>query len=333
MNSVRIKECTELSAEILKNFELSELPISNIILKCLRLCRLLGDEDGILLFTYESSGYPSNTEGVPAEAWRIASIAGRRYFEKTEKNGKTGSVEYAHLTLIAEMEENIASQKIHLAASADPDISVSSANPSQYVYSPVGNVAERNRIVSSIKASQKWLQKITGNLYGYILQIYNRLTYGNIIEDTFTLARLKTNEKLTELCPNTVGKFVAVYDNMDSDNPEDWANAVHSCRRILLDLADAVYPAQEDPIEVNGKQIKVGKDQYVNRLIQFVSCKEGSRTYRDVVGADLSSIGKRLDAIYSATNKGTHDDVTKEEASRYIIHTYLLISDIIALVE
>lgn len=58
MNSARIKECTELSSEILKNFELSELPVSNIILKCLRLCRLLGDEDGILLFSYESSGYP-----------------------------------------------------------------------------------------------------------------------------------------------------------------------------------------------------------------------------------------------------------------------------------
>ena len=49
MNSQRIKECTDLATEILKNFELSELPVSKIILKCLRLCRLLGDEDGILL--------------------------------------------------------------------------------------------------------------------------------------------------------------------------------------------------------------------------------------------------------------------------------------------
>lgn len=57
MNSERIIECTKLSEEILKNFELSELPVSKIILKCLRLCRLLNDEDGILLFTYESSGY------------------------------------------------------------------------------------------------------------------------------------------------------------------------------------------------------------------------------------------------------------------------------------
>ena len=51
------------------------------------------------------------------------------------------------------------------------------------------------------------------------------------------------------------------------------------------------------------------------------------------MGADLASIGERLDAIYNATNKGTHSDVSKEEAARYIVHTYLLISDIIALIE
>ena len=44
-----------------------------------------------------------------------------------------------------------------------------------------------------------------------------------------------------------------------------------------------------------------------------------------------SSIGMRLDAINEAVCKGTHVDVSKDEASRYIIHTYLLISDIISI--
>ena len=45
----------------------------------------------------------------------------------------------------------------------------------------------------------------------------------------------------------------------------------------------------------------------------------------------MGSIGMRLDAINDAVCKGTHVEVTKDEASRYIIHTYLLISDIISL--
>ena len=32
MNSGRLKECTDLSSEILKNFELSELPVSKMML-------------------------------------------------------------------------------------------------------------------------------------------------------------------------------------------------------------------------------------------------------------------------------------------------------------
>ena len=84
---------------------------------------------------------------------------------------------------------------------------------------------------------------------------------------------------------------------------------------------------------VGGRAIKVGKDQYINRLVQFIASKEGSKTFADVVGADLSSIGERLDAIYEATNKGTHAEIAKDEASRYIIHTYLLISDIVSLTD
>ena len=61
--------------------------------------------------------------------------------------------------------------------------------------------------------------------------------------------------------------------------------------------------------------------------------KASTAAYWDVVGADISSIGMRLDAINDAVCKGTHAEITKDEASRYIIHTYLLISDIVALID
>lgn len=333
MNSARIIECTELASEILKNFELSELPISNILLKCLRLCRLLNDQEGIKLFTYENSGYPSTPNGMPPESWRVADLAGRRYKIKEETKGKTSINEYARTELLSDLEITIEAQKIRLSAAKDPDVSISSSNPNQYVFNPKGNTVERNDIVKNIKDTQNLLQKVKGRLYNYILAIYNKLTYGNIVEDTFTKSRLIVNDKLSTICPKAIEKFVAVYDNMDSDNPENWANAVHSCRRILLDLADALYPPKDEPIVINGKPIKVGQDQYINRLVQFVSSKSTSETYSRIVGSNLSSIGERIDAIYNATNKGTHVEVTKDEASRYIVHTYLLISDIISLVD
>lgn len=330
LNSNRIKECTELSSEILRNFELSEIPIGNVVLKCLRLCRLLGDQKGIALFTCESSGYPCGANGnFTEDAEKIALLAHRVYQDYDYKTRKlVGYVSYA---LVSDIESSIETLRIKLAASADPNISITSANPNQFVSAPTGNSTERSQITFQINQKTQILAQIKGALYNYILTIYNKLVYGNIVEDIFTESRMKVNQKLGEYCPKAIEKFVSVYENLSSDNPEDYANAVHSCRRILLDLADALYPPSDTPIQVNGKPIKIGADQYINRLIQYISSKSGSKTYNDVVGADLSSIGKRLDAINDAVCKATHTDITKEEAQRYIIHTYFLISDIISL--
>ena len=324
MNSERIKDCTILSAEVLKNFELSELPIGSILLKCLRLCRFLGDDTGIQLFQYETSGYPTDEHGKwSSVAWTIAEIAGRVTLSEGVKQGDT--------QLLSEIESLIESNRIRLKSAFDPNINISSANPNQTVFTPLGNSTERRNILERIRELENTKARVSGRLYDYIVKVYYKLAYNNILEDTFTRARLKANEQLVLICPSAVQKFVAVYENMDSSNPEDWANAVHSCRRILLDLADSLFPPREEPIIVEGKHIKVGRDQYINRLIQFINAHSGSDSYKRIVGSDLASIGDRLDSIYNASNKGSHSEVTKEEASRYIIHTYLLISDILTL--
>lgn len=331
MNTNRINDCTALSKEILEDFELTRIPIENVILKCLRLCRLLGDNTGIQLFTYESSGYPCSPAGLSQDVWQIAQLAGRTYMTPNPVNPSL--MQYFHIPeLLCEFQSVIDTNNMQISAAVDPNVSIVGA-PYQQIGYQRSNQMERTSSATAVTNAQRWLQVIRGRLYDYILQIHNNLLYGNIVEDTFTQARLGTNLRLNTLCPQAINKFVSVYNNMGSDNPEDWANAVHSCRRILVDLADALYPPRNELIKVGNREIKVGHDEYINRLVQFIESKKGSKTYSDVVGADLSSIGKRLDAINDAVCKGTHTEITKDEASRYIIHTYLLISDIVALME
>ena len=64
-------------------------------------------------------------------------------------------------------------------------------------------------------------------------------------DSIFSQFRKEADEKLETLAPSILGKLTSVYDNLGSENPEDWANAVHSCRRILVDLADALYPPKD----------------------------------------------------------------------------------------
>ncbi|MCI5165444.1 MAG: hypothetical protein D3903_04980 [Candidatus Electrothrix sp. GM3_4] len=134
--------------------------------------------------------------------------------------------------------------------------------------------------------------------------------------------------------PDSKEKFYSVYSNLESNNPEDWANAVHSCRRILQALADKLYPPQNGKTvkKPGGKAIKIGKDDYKNRIVLYVEDKSESKRFQEIVGSHLKYLGERLDAVYEATNKGSHGEMScREEAERYIIFTYLLIGDILSL--
>lgn len=106
---------------------------------------------------------------------------------------------------------------------------------------------------------------------------------------------------------------------------------MHSCRRILQEMADVIYPPREDKV-IKGKTIKLGAENYINRLIAYVDEYADSETFENIVGSNLSYLGERLNAIYKAANKGSHAIITtKEEADRYVIYTHLVIGDILSL--
>jgi hypothetical protein len=43
-------------------------------------------------------------------------------------------------------------------------------------------------------------------------------------------------------------------------------------------------------------------------------------------------LGDRLDAVFKAAQKGSHADiVTREEADRYVVYTYMIVGDLMSL--
>jgi len=136
--------------------------------------------------------------------------------------------------------------------------------------------------------------------------------------------------------PDAVQRFTAAYDNLRSENPEDWSNAVHSCRRILQDLADAVFPATDEDRQVQDeggmKKVKLGKGHYINRIIAFLGDRSSSARFEQIVGSHLRFVGDRLDAVFSAAQKGSHQTILRrEEADRFVVYTYLIVGDVLSL--
>ena len=330
----RNTEALELSEEILRNFELSEIPNQNIILKCFRLARLTNDIDSIEWLKYEANGYEKNEEGfLTTSAWEASKKSGRRYLGDDPKSTKQNpkKLEYAFTETIAVLESSLEAAKSRMVVAYDRNVSLSSHSTYNQI-APPNNSRERNDISNIIIRQTAKIEKVKSRLYQYVSNVNYELKFGEITEDIFSRKRKFVDNTLKDISPESIQKFVSVYENIQSKNDEDWANAVHTCRRIIKEVADVLYPPSKDPVELpGGKKIQIGEEQYINRLIQYISSKSDSGSFKGIVGSHLRFIGERLDSVHNAANKGTHTEVTIEEAERYIIYTYLILGDILSL--
>jgi hypothetical protein len=328
-----LEEALTLSETILRNIELTELPLANIALKAIRLARLLNDFEMQQIFQFEVAGYPSTPSGVPHAAFQLALKANRGYkrIDTTTKEEK----QVVHLESIEQLEHEIEMAQSALRAAADRDISISSSNPHQNVFAPMGNAMERRSIREAAQAAARRLSARRTLIHEYALTKHYELKFSGIADDIFSRIRERVDSAIGAVVPDAVNMLGAVYDNLRSDNTEDWSNAVHSCRRILQQLADAVYPAREDRAihdNVKKKVIKLGKDNYINRLIAYMEDRSSSERFQHIVGSHLGFLGDRLDSVFQAAQKGSHDViVSREEADRYVVYTYLAVGDILTM--
>lgn len=303
-------EALSLSETILSEIELNIAPLNTIALKASRLARLVGEVDLQKIMLYESSGYPSGDGGVEPEVWRLGKKAGRVQ-TKTEDGASKSTMK---MSAIEQLEAEMSFAK-NLPSTALPWERKSSA----------AAITNLSRIIAQRRAF----------IYEFVSGIYHELKFSAVASDVFDRTRMKVDKKIGDIIPDAVKRFSAVYENLKSKNNEDWSNAVHSCRRILQDAADALYPAREDKvIEVGGKKktISLGADNYINRLVAYVEENATSKRFDEIVGSHMKYLGERLDSIFKAAQKGSHDVIsTQDEADRYVIYTYLVIGDILQL--
>jgi hypothetical protein len=167
-NRKALAEALELSSEILRNLELDEIPLQNIALKASRLARLLNDFDYQRILAYEAGGYPTAPTGVSQDIWQLGVIAGR-VFQDEDRTTKELK-DYMFTESIGEIEESLKIIDTALAAARDPDISVSSANPNQFVSAGIVNRQERFAIRTTAKEQAKRLASRRNFIYQYVLQ-------------------------------------------------------------------------------------------------------------------------------------------------------------------
>jgi hypothetical protein len=324
-----LDEALALSAEILRDVEADQVPLTSVALKASRLARLLNDFESQAIMEYEVSGYPVDSSGIlPPEVWESAVRAGRKYEEVDTKTKEPR--EYVYVESISSLEKQIEMAEASLAAARDPSGGRSSP------WGPQSNLYERLAIRNSVQAASSRLASRRAFIYEYATRRYYELRFSGIADDVFGRIRERVDAQIGLVLRDAPKRFAAAYDSLRSKNPEDRSNAVHSCRRILEDLADAVFPATDGTRTkvVDGREITIhlGKQHYINRVLAFVEDSSSSRRFQQIVGSQLTFLGDRLEAVFKAAQKGSHATiVAREEADRYVVYTYLVVGDILSL--
>lgn len=313
-------EALGLAEELLTDIELSRISPTDMARRASRLARLLDDDDATEWLRFEVEGWPKREAGMDASGSRAARRSGRMYYDAEKK------CEFASTAPLGQLGMNVQASLAQVAAASDPDVSLHSANPNQMVFAPKGNQRERSVVRNLVGEQQGVIERVVGAIHAYVSAKHVELRFGSAVESAFEVVRADVDQKIVELVPDAMGKLSAAFENATSGNPEDWAAAAATCRRLVKACADALRPPG-DPVE--GREMT--DDKYVNRLVDWIAQQSGGRTERGMITGDLEHLCRRLDAVEQAGHKGAHAEVSRVEASRFVTGTYLTIGDILRL--
>lgn len=302
----RQQEALRLAEALLTDIELSETSTSKRVMKAMRLARLMRDEAAQEWLGFEVNGIPGTPEGV-----RWMTRVGR-WTVKDEEKGywlPASSLEASR----------DASQGAIAAFSGSVSLS------GEYIATAM---RERNGLINQYTKTTSDLNQVLAavdaQLYQYAADVYAELRFSEIQASLFEESRVAVDATLATVAGDALKKMESVSERLHSEDAEAISQAMSTCRRLIDSVADHVFPAQDEPYELNGQSLTVKKSNVLNRINAFVHM-------RGVLGGRASRVRRSLSDIYERVSAGVHADVDTHEARYLFLSTYVLLGEVLTL--
>lgn len=320
----KIDEARKISEALLEDLESSSSKIDTILMKAKRLARLMRDSDAQFWLDLETKGYPDNFSFKELGSCIKYATSGGRI------NIKTSQYYPQSLSTIEANAESDEALLISLKTTRPPTTNVKNfleknatealmETQLKYQLQQKKNYANSKSLYLSMKSA----------IHNYATDTYLAVEFGDIAEEIFEGARNLVDTFIRSHCPKAAEKVIAINERMADGSEESRSAALTSCRRLLMDIADSVFPAKEEEWkDRKGKNRKVGIEQYKNRILAYLADLEKSEGTYILLESEIEHLASRLDSIYEKTCKGVHIDVSLNEAKLVVIHTYLFIGEI-----
>jgi hypothetical protein len=312
MADSRRAEAQRIAEELLSDMELQRVQPIDIARRASRLARLLDDSEAYEWLAFEVGGYPTpEIGGLDAAATRAAERS-RRVSSRGEDGPRYWTASLGWL------QSGIDGDRTALAG-------VVGGVQGEWAYAvEQDRKKQRAELRQSIADTQALLDRILGAIHDFIAERHFELRFGSAVESAFEIVRQEVDSSIAALIPGAPAKLAAAFEDIASPNPEHWAHAASTCRRLLKAAADALRPPGP---EKAGR--RMDDAAYINRLVDWINENSESETAAKLITADLEYLGHRLDAVQEASSKGAHAEVSRFDASRFLVGTYVLLGDIL----
>ena len=307
-------ESAQLACEkVLNGIEDDTITTTSALLQCLKIARLLNDVDAIIWLQYEYGGYPKDKDGVhiPTEVWNVGYKNGRGFIDK---KGKCIFTELA-----SELEKKVEAEKNAVNNFTTKGASVSGDYAAVAV----------NNLTASVTMSTRY--------YDYALKKQIEISFGNVATTVFSEYRTRVENEFSKLSREILLKLQAIEDKIGSDNPELYSQALTTCRRLFEETAkelfEKYFPGYEEKKykTKSGKEIDVSGEHYKNKLSAVIEKLEDKSPSKSMVGSNVIYLLDWMDNLTDLQCKGVHHEVTRQDATRCIIQTYICLGDILSL--
>jgi len=321
----KIDEALKVSEDVLNSLEDSSQKVSNVLLKCLKLARLIEDSESIEWLVCELHGYKGTEDGISSDLFEIGSLHGR-------ENSKNNDKRTMFTELASELEDKIEAAKQAIGSFTTSGVSVAGEYSQVAMNNLTSSVTVANRdLLTIITSAERKLSILRGEYYKYALEVNMQLKFSNKVEEIFKEYRINVDSKLVSLTPNSIKKLSSIYSRLAETEVESWSQASTTCRKLIKEFGDSlfekVYPYNKlDKIKVkSGKLIDITGDRYINRISVSLDKIIQNSMKKDNIMLTISWI----ESINERICKGVHNDVTYDEIRSTIIHLYIMLADIL----
>lgn len=160
------------------------------------------------------------------------------------------------------------------------------------------------------------------------------LEYGEIPANIFDEIRREVDARLVRISDTAIEELKAIYEQLVQESCEggEWSHVVGACIKIIKRVADRLFFPREEPY-TNSKGVErpVTDVDITNRLCAYVDKKIDGTEVKRFTKAHIQYIANFLEELQSFANTEFSDNITKNEANRCVIYTYLLLGDILRL--